>query len=142
MSTRPDADPWRVLFAAMNEVRSSWPSHGWSWDARLSCVSSSFGVEFEGRARLAASLALPSQWTPKTLLQAPPALRDIAERTGGLREGQVIFASDGAGPAFGYGLWWPWGDETTTSFRIGLAGRGGTPDMLKRLRDVFGAVEL
>jgi hypothetical protein len=140
MSIRPVVeDPWRLLFDAMSKVRASWPSRGWSWDARWSCVTSSFSLEFEERARTAAGLALPSQWTSRTLPQAPPSLRDLAARTGGLREGQMIFASDATAAA--YGLWWPWGDDVTTSFRIGLGEPAAKQDAVQRLRDVFG-VEL
>jgi hypothetical protein len=137
MSTGPVVkDPLRLLFSAMSEVRASWPSRGWSWDARLSCVTSSFSVEFEARARIAAAVAFPSQWTSSTLSQAPATLRDLAARTGGLRTGQMIVASDAVATA--YGLWWPWGDDVTTSFRIGLGEQDGKQDALQRLRNVFG----
>jgi hypothetical protein len=81
---------------------------------------------------------LPNEWTSTTVQRAPAPLRDLAERTGGLRAGQIIFASGGVAAVFGYGLWWPWGDGMTTSVRIGLGGPGVTQDTLQRLRDVFG----
>jgi hypothetical protein len=122
----------------MKELRASWPSRGWSWDPRLSCVTSSFDAEFDARARTAAAIALAAEWTSTTIQRAPPPLRDLAERTGGLRAGQMIFASAGVGAAFAYGLWWPWGDGMTTSLRIGLGGGGVSQESFQRLRDVFG----
>lgn len=125
----------------MKELRLAWPSRGWSWDSRLSCVTSSFSAELEGKARAAAALALSTEWTPATIQRAPAALRDIAEKTGGLRTGQMIFASAAVGSAFAYGLWWPWGDGMTTSVRIGLVDSATSEEALQRLRDVF-SVEL
>jgi hypothetical protein len=135
-------DPWASLFAGMKEIRASWPSYGWSWDARVSCVTSSFSVELETKARSVAAIALATEWTSTTIQRAPPHLRELAERSGGLRAGQMILSSPAvAGAIFAYGLWWPWGDGMTTSVRIGLGGPGAKPDVLQRLRDVFG-VEL
>jgi hypothetical protein len=131
-------DAWSLLFGAMKELRSAWPSRGWSWDARLACVTSSFNVEFEAKARAAVVAALSTEWTSATIQRASPALRDLAERTGGLRAGQFIFSSATVGPNFAYGLWWPWGDAMTTSLRVGLGGSGWREDAFQRLRDVFG----
>jgi hypothetical protein len=134
-------DSWQPLFQAMKELRASWPARGWSWDARLPCVTSSFSVEFEEKARSAVAIVLASLWTSTTLQQAPAPVRDLAQQTGGLRAGQLIFASAGVAAGFAYGLWWPWGDGMTTSMRIGLGGSRVSSDTLQRLRDVFG-VEL
>jgi hypothetical protein len=138
MSTGPVGDGWSLLFGALKELRVAWPSRGWSWDTRLSCVTSSFNVEFEAKARTAVGAALPTEWTSATIQRALPPLRDIAERSGGLRAGQFIFTSANVGPHFGYGLWWPWGDGMTTSLRIGLGGSGLREEAFQRLRDVFG----
>ena len=133
-------DSWASLLDAMKQVRTAWPSRGWSWDGRLSCVSSSFAVELEPKARAAAGLALSQEWGPSTLHRAPQPLREHCERVGGLRAGQLIFMSPAIGSAFTYGLWWPWGDGMTTSMRIGLC-PDARQEVFQRLRDVFG-VEL
>jgi hypothetical protein len=139
MSTGPVVgDAWSLLFGAMRELRATWPSRGWSWDTRLSCVTSSFNVENDAKARTAVTLALATEWTAATIQRASPALRDLADRTGGLRAGQFIFVSAAIGANFGYGLWWPWGDGMTTSLRIGLGGSGLREESFQRLRDVFG----
>ena len=39
-----------------------------------------------------------------------------------------------------FGLWWPWGDETTISFRVGIGGYVLEPDLM-RLREAFQALE-
>jgi hypothetical protein len=136
MTTGSVGGSWSVLFAAMKEVRAAWPARGWSWDNRLNCVSSSFATELEGKARAAAGLALGSEYTSSTIHRAIPQVRTLAERTGGLRSGQLILVSAGVGAAFAYGLWWPWGDGMTTSLRIGLEGIDSS-DAFQRLRDAF-----
>ena len=98
-------------------------------------------MEFEAKARSAIAIALVSEWTSTTIPRAPVPLRDLAERTGGLRAGQTILASVGVAAGYVYGLWWPWGDGMTTSVRIGLGGHSVTQDTLQHLRNVFG-VEL
>ncbi len=135
------ADSWSVIVRALKDLRASWPTRGWSWDGRLSCVSSSFSTELEPKARAASMVALPSEFTTTTLARAPGYLRELAERTGGLRPGQMLLASAPVGHAFAYGLWWPWGDGMTTSLRIGLGGAEATQEALQRLRDAF-SVEL
>src|SRR5277367_5921487 len=126
------------LLRALKDLRSAWPTRGWSWDARHNCVTSSFSVELETKARAATSVALANEWSPATIRGANPALRDVVERAGGIRAGQLVLASSTIGGPFAYGLWWPWGDGMTTSLRIGLGGPGATQDALQRLRDAFG----
>ena len=137
MSTGTSGGAWASVFAAMKEVRAAWPARGWSWDNRLSCVSSSFATELDGQARSAASLALPNEWTSSTIHRAAPPVRALAERTGGLRAGQIILVSSGIGSAFPYGLWWPWGDGMTTSLRVGIDGIDSSHDVFNRLREAF-----
>jgi hypothetical protein len=134
-------DSWSGLLRALKELKATWPTRGWSWDGRLACVSSSFASELDGRARACAAIALPNEFTSTTLSRAPGALRELAERTGGLRSGQMLLAGAGGGASFAYGLWWPWGDGMTTSLRVGLGGPDATSDAQQRLREAFG-VEL
>jgi len=131
-------DAWLLILSSLKELRAGWPTRGWSWDAGQSCVASSFSVEVEARAKAAANLVLLREWTSRTVKQAPAALRDLAEHTGGLREGQMLLASSAVDVAFAYGLWWPWGDGMTISMRVGLGGPGVKPEVLERLRDAFG----
>ena len=47
---------------------------------------------------------------------------------------------DQLGRLVAFGLWWPWGDETTISFRVGIGGYVLEPDLM-RLREAFGALD-
>ena len=131
-------DGWTGLIDAMKQLRLDWPRRGWSWDSRVSCVSSSFDASLENEARAVAMKVLAHEWTPQTLPQAPSHVRDVATRAGGLRAGQLVMASPPVGRAFAYGLWWPWGDGLTISLRVGLGDAHTREDVLVRLRDAFG----
>ena len=111
------------LFEVLRTLRTEWPSRGWSWDTRLSCVASSIPVELAGQARTAALHALPHAWNEKSLARAPRSIQDIAEQTGGVREDQLLMARQSADGVLAYGLWWPWRNQITISFRLGLFGR-------------------
>ena len=81
------------MFRTLKDLRSAWPTRGWSWDGRLSCVTSSFNVEVEVKARSAASIALVNEWTPSTIRNAAPALREIVERAGGVAKGEIVIGT-------------------------------------------------
>ncbi len=134
-------DSWTPFFTALKDLRSSWPARGWSWDSRFSCVTSSFSAELESKARTSMAVALGVEWTSTTIQRAPTPVRELGERTGGIRAGQLVLTSALVGNSFGYCLWWPWGDGITTSARIGLAAPHVSQDAFQRLRDTFG-VEL
>ena len=139
MATPPQPnDSTQSLFDALRKFKSSWPARGWSWDGRFVCVASTFTVEFEELAAAAAREALPAQYTQANLASAPSNLRDLAQRTGGLRAGQFLMAHGPVGPLMGFGLWWPWGDGETISFRVGLVDIDPAREPYRRLRDVFG----
>jgi hypothetical protein len=131
------ADAWSPVMAAFKNLRPSWPQRGWSWDSRQNCVASSFGTDLDQRVRTTLSSVLSVEWSPTRVSAAPPEVREVADRSGGLRAGQLLLTTTVPARYFAFALWWPWGDGLTTSLRIGL---GGNPreDAYARLRDVFG----
>jgi len=129
---------WKPVFDRFTRLKASWPARAWSWDSRLVCVTSSFTVEFESKARTAALDALPLEYTSATLGRANSDLRRVAERTGGLRIGQLLLTARESTPVMVFGLWWPWGDGATTSFRVGLDGLEWDDDPYPAVREIFG----
>ena len=129
---------WQPLMDRFTKLKASWPARAWSWDSRLICVTSSFSVEVEQKARAAALEALPVEFTASTLARAPAELRRVAERSGGLRMGQALLTARDGGSLIPFGLWWPWGDGMTTSFRVGLDGLEWDDDPYPHVRDIFG----
>lgn len=128
---------WDPLFARFATLKASWPARAWSWDSRFVCVTSSFTVEFDAPARAAAKAALPIEFTSATLSRASSDIRRVAERTGGLRAGQMLLTADDAPGLLVFGLWWPWGDGATTSFRVGLGDLEWNDAPYPRVREIF-----
>jgi len=125
----------QALLDSLKDVKSKWPMRGWSFDNRFMCVASTFGIEMVDKCRAAISVALPRDWSERTLPNAPSMLRELASRTGGVRAGQFLFSSDVVSGATAYGLWWPWEEGRTISLRIGIEGAG---DVTMPLCEVFG----
>ncbi len=128
---------WKPLFDRFAALKATWPARAWSWDSRLMCVTSSFAVEVESKARAAALEALPLEYTAATLARAGSDLRRVAERTGGLRMGQLLLTTRHPTPIIVFGLWWPWGDGMTTSFRVGVDGLDWDDDPNPAIREMF-----
>lgn len=126
------------LFLLLRKLREGWPKRGWSWDTRFSCVASAFSTELSDEAHQVTKIAFPHEWNHKTLNTSPPIVQQLAERTGGVRSDQLVLCSAPAGGIIAYGLWWPWGDDTTISLRIGIAG-GNAVRLEDQLRETFGA---
>ncbi|MGC4088440.1 MAG: hypothetical protein QM756_11200 [Polyangiaceae bacterium] len=103
-------------------------------------MASSFNVELDADARAVVLRFLPHEYNSKTISNAPPQVREVADSTGGVRVDQRLYSSELGGRLFAFGLWWPWGDETTISMRIGLGGYVAEADIV-RLRDAFDALE-
>ena len=124
----------------LRRLRATWVARGWSWDRRLECVASTLVFEDGPRAMQLVSAVLPERWTSQTLSRAPRVVTDVAAATGGVRDDQILFATPDA-PVIAYGLWWPWGGESSNiSVRVGLAGRVSYDDQLN-LRELFGALD-
>lgn len=102
------------------------------------CLTSSFTVEQEVQAKAAVAEAMPAQYTHASITRAPQPLQDVVERSGGIRANQIALS---IGPSAGllvFGLWWPWGDGETISFRLGLADVDAAKEPNQRFRDLFG----
>jgi hypothetical protein len=138
MTIRGWNEAWQPLFDSLGRMKASWPTRGWSWDPRLFCVTSSFTTEQEPAARKATQIALQNEWTAATLARSPQALRDVVERAGGIRQGQLALSTGPLNGLLAYGLWWPWGDGETVSLRVGLADVDPNREPYHRFRDVFG----
>jgi hypothetical protein len=131
-------DAWQPVFDSLIRMKAAWPTRGWSWDPRLLCITSSFTTEQEPQARKATQVALQNEWTSATIARAPQQLRDVVDRVGGIRQGQLALSTGPVNGLLVYGLWWPWGDGETVSLRVGLADVDPNREPYVRFRDVFG----
>ncbi len=133
----PD-ETWEAAFATLERLRAAWPPGDWTYDRRLKCVVSSIPMASANAALAAMAEAFPGSWTSDTVKTAPAGVQLVNDGSGGLRAAQKLFwggEPDGPGP---FGLWWPWGDGTTVSLRIGLHGVDVPKARYPKLRDVFG----
>jgi hypothetical protein len=129
---------WEAVFSSLARLRERWPSSEWTYDRRLRCVASSIPLAGADAARAVYAEAFPTTWTSETLGRAPASVQALAETCGGLRAAQqLLWGGDADGPG-AFGLWWPWGDGTTVTLRIGLHGLDQPKVRYPRLREVFG----
>jgi hypothetical protein len=131
-------EAWEAIFGALERLKGRWPSPDWTYDRRLKCVVSSVPLAREAEARAAIAAVLPWSFTVATLPTASEGVRDLVEKCGGLRAAQEVFWGGGDAAPGAFGLWWPWGDGTTVSLRIGLHDVDVPKERYPRLRDVFG----
>lgn len=127
--------PLDPIFQALAQLRSDWPKRGWSWDSRLACVASNFEAEVIDKASAAVTRALPTVWSDRTMLEAPATIREIGERSGGVRAGQLIYTRAPVVHAVAYALWWPWGNGSTISLRVGIE---ADVDYAAKVCEIFG----
>lgn len=126
MATIDDA----AVLAALSQLRSEWPTQAWTWDGRMSMVSSAVSGPQIATARAVTERAMTLVFHPANIATAPEAVRAIVERWGGLRGDQFAFSIGDA-----LGLWWPWGGGETVSLRIGFLSEG---NLAQPLRALFG----
>jgi hypothetical protein len=131
-------EAWNSVFVALERLRDRWPSTDWSYDRRLKCVASSIPLSDEAAARASFADVLPGVWSTTTLPGAPDGIRAFSETCGGVRAAQqLLWGGESDGPG-AFGLWWPWGDGTTVTLRIGLHNVDLPKERYPRLRTVFG----
>jgi hypothetical protein len=131
-------EQWQSLFQALEGLKTQWPASDWTYDRRLKCVASSIPMNLEPAARAAMAGLLPTSFSAQTLASAPEGVRKLAEGCGGVRSSQLLFWGGEAGAPGAFGLWWPWGDGTTVSLRVGLHDVDLPKERYPRLRDIFG----
>lgn len=131
-------DDWHAVMDALLLLKNDWPNSSWSWDARFTMLASSFGKDVAPQARATAARAMQYAWDPTTIATAPAGLRAIADKTGGLRQGQQILAGK-AGDVVIVGLWWPWRGGEMITLRLGLGEFDAMEPPFPRVRELFGA---
>jgi hypothetical protein len=129
--------PWQPLLDSLENLRVQWPGTGWGWDARFKCVSSSFDKEIVDRVRAAMVGVLDAEWSATAITGAPADVRALAGKYGGIRTGQMLFTGTTADGMYLFGLWWPWGDGSTISLRVGVANCNRPTEVYPQVRAVF-----
>jgi hypothetical protein len=93
----------------------------WKWDSRFETALAGFCVDNKDRVRAILERHLSFTWDSSNIGNAPDIVRMINSHLGGLMSGQLLFSSDPNQAALVFCAWWPWGDGTTISIRLGLS---------------------
>jgi hypothetical protein len=117
----------QALSALLPRIGAGWPGAKWEWDGRLSCALSVVAKADEAKAQAALTAQLPVLWASDTLGGAPPVIKQICARTGGLLWRQTAFTAELPKAVFAYGLWWPWGSGASVSVRLGVSHESVVP---------------
>jgi hypothetical protein len=112
----------KPLADLIQRIRASWPGAAWEWDERFGCALSAVAKPEEAQALALLTTELGPAFSAATIQNAPPDLVQVCARAGGLWAEQRAFAT--ALPEGGtvFCLWWPWGDGTSFSARVGATG--------------------
>jgi hypothetical protein len=121
----------RKFFLAFQGVLS------WKWDSRFETVLAEFSVDSKDTIRAILGRYLSLAWNSSNIQKAPDAVQMIASRLGGLRSGQLLFASDSNQKAFVFGAWWPWGNGKTISIRVAPFDKGLSDSEMAELIKLF-----
>jgi hypothetical protein len=117
LHTTPNFD---TTLAAFPALAKRWPGGPWTWDERFSCSVAVVRDEAcdEVLELLRSTTGTEVDGTNQDRM--PEALARVVARTGGLRYGQRAFFDELPGGRVRFALWWPWGDASAVSVRIGI----------------------
>jgi hypothetical protein len=136
MST--SGEPWQPILDRLSQLRDAWPARAWSWDHRFKCATSSLAGEPALAAKAVLLGAVPAQWDAGSFARAPEQVRALAERCGEIRAGQALLTADPVAGMTLFAMWWPWGDGSTISIRIGVADCDRSKELYPLMRSLFG----
>lgn len=106
------------------EIAGAFPGIlSWQWDNRFETALAEFGVVDKDCVHATLERNLGNIWDSSTIAKAPEIVHVIINHLGGLRFGQLLFASDPNLAALIFCAWWPWGNGRTISIRFGSADR-------------------
>jgi hypothetical protein len=113
----------------------------WKWDGRFGTALAEFSSDKTIEVQGILEQILDSDWDHSNLKEAPDSVQAIARKLGGLMHGQRLLISDPDLANCVFCAWWPWGNGTKISIRIGifsshLPGEGASQWTFS-LRDVF-----
>jgi hypothetical protein len=134
----PPLEPWQPLLDRLAVLGEAWPVSGWTWDHRFKCVTSAIPVDAEPAARALLAAVVPAEWTQASFPTAPEAVRALSARCGDLRTGQLLFTGEAVEGMTPFAMWWPWGDGSNISVRLGIAGSDRPKELYPLVRALFG----
>lgn len=131
-------EPWQPIVDTLAQLRAAWPSRDWTWDPRFKCVTSSVPADAADAARGILATTVPSEWSDTTFATAPAEVRALSERCGEVRPGQALMTASPVAGMILFAMWWPWGDGSKVSIRLGVANSDRPKDLYPLVRSLFG----
>lgn len=138
-----------VESSAFTEIEAKWSKllagggdlFAWERDDRYCAVLAVFGTENLDKALKILVGVFGWGRAPEDLHSASGRLQGVVEALGGMRRGQIIFSFEPVdGPTL-FCAWWPWGDGSRITIRVGLHAADGTAAeyaaFANRLHDCF-----
>jgi hypothetical protein len=105
------------LFSIQEQIPSSYQ---WFKDDRFDAWLVVIGKQDSENVKGRLSGLFTSMWDSSTLGNASRPVLQVAREFGGVKNEQLLFASVNDNAVF-FGLWWPWGDNSRISLRVGAA---------------------
>ena len=99
----------------------------WSWDGGFRAVLSQFSAENKEVVVKILNSHFDSCWDSSSIGGAPAMVQKMSSDLGGIRGGQLLFATDTKQDSLAFGVFWPWDNGQTISFRI-IPAVPGLPD--------------
>ena len=104
----------------------------WTWDGRFSVALAEFAVSQRQAIRSVLDRFFPAVWDSSSVAHACDTVLDTRQRLGGLMPGQLLFTPEHPSEGSLFCAWWPWGNGTTISIRIGHVGGSDTSPELPK----------
>jgi hypothetical protein len=110
----------------------------WAWDDRFSGVLAQFNTEEQEGICTGLLQNFGAGWSASTIGDAPDPVRSICDELGGLRGGQLLWATDSDSMPFAVAALWPWNNGKVVSLRIMIIGSDSPEELSTSLKDWFG----
>lgn len=95
-------------------------SSHWDYDDRFMSALIVFPAAEKDSFMSALKKTFRDEWDHKSIKKAPKPVKKIVKSMAGISSGQMLFTGDEKDTAVFYAMWWPWGDGTKISLRIGI----------------------
>jgi hypothetical protein len=92
----------------------------WKWDERFETVLAEFRVTDKETVFQFIAPHMNKTWDTDTAGDIPGVVQMVMDYFGGMNPGQKLLTSDPDRDGLLLCAWWPWGNNTTISIRIGV----------------------
>ena len=95
-------------------------SYQWQWEERFHVALIAFEKRDMELILATISNQFDQQWDSTTVSNASELIGRLVKSLFGISPGQIIFASEEGAGLILFAAWWPWGNGSTISLRIGI----------------------